>query len=199
MNLPMILLLILAAGNVIVYFIEVRAGVVMTLALVVYLIALLILRYRRQNATMSELITFAAQYGQVQKQLMLDFSMPYALTDADGRLLWFNKSFAKLTGKDSRHYQRSITGLFSNLTKDVIEEAEDGESVETRFLDRVFEVQISRIVLDELVDNSDILDRQTEDSISMFAFLFRDETLLREYMQKYRDETLVCSLIYLDN
>ncbi len=198
-KLPLVFFLILVAADLIIYFIHVHAGMVLSIALIIYLIILLVFYYRHKASLMNEMITFATQYGQVQKHLMLDFSLPYAITDTNGQLLWFNTSFSRLIGKDHRHYQKSIASLFPKLTKEFLGEIGNGATVESHFQDRVFEVQVSRIILDDLIDASAILDRQTEDSVSMYTFLFKDETLLREYMQKYLDETLVCGLIYLDN
>ena len=112
LHIPFWLLLILAAANAVVYAVNSGAGIVMTAGLAIYVFVLLAVYYRKQSLLINEMITFATQYGQVQKQLMLDFPFPYALTDENGHLLWFNNAFAALTGKDSRHYQKPIATLF---------------------------------------------------------------------------------------
>ena len=199
LNMPLILLLIPAAANIVVYFFHPYSGIVMSVGILIFLIVLLIFRHWHQTSLMREMVTFATQYGQVQKQLILDFSFPYALTDSTGQLLWFNKAFGELTGRDYRHYQKSVSALFPNINKELLENTETQTIIETHYGVRVYETQISRILLNDLVDNSEVLQRQAEENVSMFAMVFKDETLLREYMQKYRDETLVCGLIYLDN
>ena len=198
LHLPFWLLLILAAANAAVYAADVSAGVIMTMGIAVYCIVLLAVYYRRQSLLMNEMITFATQYGQVQKQLMLDFSFPYALTDQEGRLLWFNNAFAELTGKDYRHYQRPVTGLFPDITVDRFPETDEPIGFETTFGDKIFQVSVKGIVLDSFIDSSRILERGGE-TVSMYTLLFSDITELRQYIRKYEEETMVCGMIYLDN
>ena len=198
LHIPFWLLLILAAANAAVYAVNSGAGIVMTAGLAIYVFVLLAVYYRKQSLLINEMITFATQYGQVQKQLMLDFPFPYALTDENGHLLWFNNAFAALTGKDSRHYQKAIATLFPDLTIDRLPDTDEETEMEVVFEDKTFQVIVKGIVLDSLIDTSEILEREQE-SVSMYTFLFSDLTELRQYMRKYEEETMVCGLIYLDN
>ena len=72
---PAWMLLLLIAVNVSVYFINVNAGLLVSAGLVLYLIIVIIFYYKKRASVFNELITFAAQYGQVQKQLIMDFSL----------------------------------------------------------------------------------------------------------------------------
>lgn len=198
LHIPFWLLLVLAAANAAVYAVEPGAGIVMTAGLGVYVLVLLAVYYRRQSLLVNEMITFATQYGQVQKQLMLDFPFPYALTDENGHLLWFNNAFAALTGKDSRHYQRPIATLFPDLTIDRLPDTDEEIEMELTYGEKTFQVTVKGIILDSLIDSSEILEREN-DSVSMYTFLFSDLTELRRYMRRYEEETMVCGLIYLDN
>lgn len=47
-----------------------------------------------------EMVNFATQYATVQKQLLYEFEVPYALIDYNGKILWLNEQFMELTGKD---------------------------------------------------------------------------------------------------
>ncbi|MCR4751032.1 MAG: DHH family phosphoesterase [Eubacterium sp.] len=200
LTLPLWLLVIPVAVNIGVYVINQQAGFLMTAAIVVYAIVLVARYIRKQAVLMNELITFATQYGQIQKQIMLDFSFPYALTDQSGHLLWFNNAFAELTGKDYHHYKRSITSLFPDITKDRLPDTEELAEIETEYGDKKFEVSVQGIALDSLIDSSRMLERtEEEEPVSMYALLFRDVTELRDYMRRYEEETMVLALIYLDN
>ena len=195
---PFWLLLIPAAVNVVVYLIDIAAGFLMSSGLVIYLVVLLVMYYRRQSTLLSDMISFATQYGETQKQYMLEFPSPYALTDQEGHLLWFNNAFAALTGKDSRHYQKTVTTLFPDITPERFPETGEPSEFETVFGEKTFRVSVQGIVLDDLIRSSGILEAE-EGSVYMYALLFTDMTELRQYMRRYEEETMVCGLIYLDN
>ena len=112
---PLLLFLLLIPMNVGVYFLHRSAGFLVTLVLIACLVLTLWNYYRRRTAVLGEMITFAAQYGQVQKQLMSDFGLPYAVTDENGRLLWFNEAFAQISGKDKHQYHKSIESIFPEI------------------------------------------------------------------------------------
>ena len=52
-----------------------------------------------QKDIFGEMVTFATQYGQIQKKLLKNFCIPYALLDENGRLIWMNEAFLDVTGK----------------------------------------------------------------------------------------------------
>lgn len=97
---PLWLILILIGMNAIVYFISRKAGIIMSVAILLYFILVIVMLQTRQRAVMHEMISFATQYGQVQKKLLADLDIPYAITDDHGKLLWFNNAFSDVTGKD---------------------------------------------------------------------------------------------------
>ena len=39
---------------------------------------------------MNELVSFATQYGQIQKRLLRDLELPHALLDEAGKVIWTN-------------------------------------------------------------------------------------------------------------
>ena len=53
---------------------------------------------------MNELIDFATQYGTVQKRLLNEFEVPYAVMDATGKLLWMNRQFEALSEKNKGYH-----------------------------------------------------------------------------------------------
>jgi c-di-AMP phosphodiesterase-like protein len=82
-------------------------------------------------------VNFATQYGTVQKQLLNDFEIPYALLDYNSRFLWMNEKFTEITGKD-KNYHKSVTTVFPSLTKDILQKSEAVESINVMLDDRNF-------------------------------------------------------------
>ena len=98
---PLILSILMLVMNIGMYFVDVMAAAV--------------LYYRQRPQVINELITFATEYGQVQKHLIQELALPYAVMDSQGKLLWVNKEFTKITGKDTQ-YHKCIATIFPELT-----------------------------------------------------------------------------------
>ncbi len=196
---PFWLLLILVATNAGVYAVHRRAGLLMMVGLVIYVIVQLVIYYRRSDAILREMITFAAQYGQIQKQLMRDFPVPYAVVDEGGTLLWTNRAFQELTGRDYRSYQKPVKGLFPVLTSDRFPDAGQETVLETEYDGKDLRIEISSLVMDSMIEGSEILEKMDDDHVFIYSLLIHDETELRSYIRRYEEETMVCGLVYLDN
>lgn len=196
---PFWLILLLAAVNAGTYFLDMEAGCLVSCGIVVYA-AVAAAFYRRKKAGIfNDLVTFATQYGQVQRQLLAEFSLPYAVTDEQGRLLWFNQAFSELTGKERGSYRKSIANIFSDITLDKFPESQEEVDYALSYQRRDFRIYIKSINIDSLVNNSELLELDENASAHIYAVYLFDETSLNEYIRRYQDETMVTGLIYLDN
>lgn len=200
LTVPLWLILILAGANVGIYFVSVRAGGLMTAALAVYFVIELLVYFARRGAILSEMISFAAQYGVIQKEMMEDFSLPYAITDDKGRLLWMNRAFSDVTGVEPGVVTRSLSGIFSDMTKDIFpQEGEEPLEVELAYNHRFYRARMQRIDTDEIFRDSAFFEGNMPEGTCLYSFFMYDETELHEYIQKCRDESMVAGLIYIDN
>ena len=78
---PLILGVILMLVNVALYFVDVRAGIIVSVFLAVYVITMVCMIIFARPALNAELISFATEYGQIQKQLLKELELPHALLD----------------------------------------------------------------------------------------------------------------------
>ena len=157
--------------------IDLKAGVILSVFVVLYLVTSLVLLGYNRSIIMNELISFATQYGQIQKQLLRDLELPYALLDEDGKLLWMNKSFENVVHKE-KGYRKSITTIFSEITKDRFPTDQEVTEAKISYEESDFSVKMKRIPLKEMVDNSDIFQTdETYDGYLIAIYLF-DETAL---------------------
>ena len=86
MQWPVIMVLLLLLMDLCIFRISIKGGVIATCFIAVYL-AIAVFQYHNSRADiLNELISFATQYGQVQKSLLRDFIVPYALVDGRGRI-----------------------------------------------------------------------------------------------------------------
>ena len=68
---PLILSVLLLAMNLVMYFVSVKAGCMMSGFLIIYIVVVLLLYVKNRPQIYGELVSFATQYGQVQRKLCL--------------------------------------------------------------------------------------------------------------------------------
>lgn len=196
---PLYLTVLLIALNVLVYMIDCKAGLVVTLGTLIYAVcAVGILLYHRPQM-FNDLIAFASQYEVLEKRVLEDLALPYAVMDIEGRMIWSNKEFSELTGKD-QYYRKNVNTIFADVTPDKlpVSEEQDISEISTQVGDRIYRISMQRIRLGEDMVHAKILEDLPE-TTSLIAMYLYDETELREYMQANEDNKLVLALAYLDN
>ena len=188
---------LLVLVNLIVYLINVPAGLVVTCFALLYFAVVLSLQFYNKPVIINELVSFATQYGQVQKVLLREFEIPYAMLDDDGRIIWTNAAFEKVVHKE-KGYRKSITSLFPSITKEKLPEETEFSEVDIVFEDRNFTAKMRKISMREVVESSDIFEADDYRGYLIAFYLF-DETALRIALQEVDNQSLAVGLIYLDN
>ena len=97
---PLYLSVLLIVLNILVYVINIKAGVVVTMGNVLYLVAAITLLFYHRPLMFNDLIAFASQYEFLEKKVLEELALPYAVMDMQGRMIWSNRMFSQLTGKD---------------------------------------------------------------------------------------------------
>ena len=199
MRWPLILSALLIVLNILVYCVSVKAGLVVSAGVLIYVgIAVVVLRCHRPFIV-NELIAFANQYDSREKRILEELALPYAIMDMNGRMIWSNKVFAELTGKD-QFYKKNISTIFPDVTADKLPVADKKEisEISTQFGEKIYRVSMQRVELGEIVAGSETLEN-TDKNVSLIAMYMYDDTELKEYIKKNEDNKLVVALAYLDN
>lgn len=190
------LLLLIDIG---VFTFDVKAGLLLTAFIVIYFISYAMLYFHIKPVIMNELVSFATQYGQIQRRLLRDLDLPHALLDDQGKVIWTNKEFEKLVHKE-KGYRKSIATLFPAMTKDKLP-GRSGDiftEMDVDFEGRDFHVKARKISLREMALNSDIIEAEDYDGY-LVAIYFFDDTALKIALREIDDQSLAVGLIYLDN
>lgn len=197
LNWPLYLTIVLILMDVAMYAQDIQMGAEFSGFIVLYVIIVLISNRRNRPLLINELVNFATQYGTVQKQLLNDFEIPYALLDYNSRFLWMNEKFTEITGKD-KNYHKSVTTVFPSLTKDILQKSEAVESINVMLDDRNYRISMKRIYFDSVTKDSAIVAINDSDEYLTAIYLF-DETELNRYIRENEEQKLVAGLIYIDN
>lgn len=197
LNWPLYLTIVLILMDVAIYAQDIQMGAEFSGFIVLYVIIVLISNRRNRPLLINELVNFATQYGTVQKQLLNDFEIPYALLDYNSRFLWMNEKFTEITGKD-KNYHKSVTTVFPSLTKDILQKSEAVGSINVMLDDRNYRISMKRIYFDSVTKDSAIVAINDTDEYLTAIYLF-DETELNRYIRENEEQKLVAGLIYIDN
>lgn len=189
--------LLLVAVNLLIYILDIPSGLVLTCFTLFYFAVTVVLQLYNKPIIMNELVSFATQYGQIQKVLLRELELPYAMLDEEGRIIWTNAQFEHVVHKD-RGYRKSITSLFPSITREKLPDEETEVTFDIAYEDRNYEVKMRKISMKEMAENSDIIDGEGYDGCLIAFYLF-DETALKIALQEVDDQSLAVGMIYLDN
>ena len=189
--------ILLVLVNICIFMIDARAGLLLAAFVIFYFAIVGALMFYNKPIIMNELISFATQYGQIQRQLLRDLELPHALLDDTGKVIWTNKAFEEVIHKQ-KGYKKSITSLFPEISKEKLPGELDNTELEFEYETRNYHAKMKKISLKEMIENSDIVQTMDYEGYLIALYLF-DETALRFALQENDDQSLAVGLIYLDN
>lgn len=189
--------ILLLLVNIGIYVIDYRAGLILTCFVILYFSVTLSLQMYNKPVIMNELVSFATQYGQIQRRLLRDLDLPHALLDDTGKLIWTNIAFERAVHKE-KGYRKSITSLFPVITKEKLPGEVDEVELSVSYENSDYVAKMKKISLKEMAQNSDIIEDKDYEGYLIAIYLF-DETALKIALQEVDDQSLTVGLIYLDN
>ena len=192
----LILGILLALVNIGIYFLNIKAGICVSGFLLIYLITMSTLLYRNKSIIMNEFISFATQYGQIQRTLLRDLELPHVLMDDDGRIIWMNAAFEQVIHKE-KGYRKPISTVFSFVTKDKLEFEQDAE-MEIAYEEHEYIFKMKRISIKEVLDNSEVVESAGNENFLIAGYLF-DETALKHALRERDEQSLAVGMLYIDN
>ncbi len=192
---PLYLSLFLVIGNGAVAMINVSAAAVLCPFTVGYLAAAGWIYWYRRKRVLGGLVEFSSGYAWIQKQLLEEMVIPYALADEDGRILWMNQVFQEVMdeGKVSK---KNITSIFPEVTRADLAVDDETVHVHSTFGEYKFGLDIRPVYLssNEAEEKEAMVGRE-----KLLAVYLFDETESLRYRQLVTEEKLVTGVIYLDN
>lgn len=185
--------------DVAVYLMNLQAGLLLTGYTVVYFIITLSLYFYNKPIIMNELISFATEYGQIQRKLLRDMDLPYALLDDNGKVIWTNTAFEAVV-KQPKGYNKSITSLFPTITRDRLPDDSglDEAQYELEHEGSEYVAKFKKISLKEMAEHSDMIEARDYNGYLIAVYLY-DETALHIALQEVDDQSLAVGMVYLDN
>ncbi len=192
---PLVLSLVIAAGNAAALAVSRLGGIVMLPFSVVYMAAAAWVYLYQKKKILSGLVEFSSEYAWIQKQLIMEMEFPYALAGEDGRILWCNQSFQSvLDGR--KKVRKNLLNIFPQVTKSDLLSEERPTKVHTAFGDRKFCMDIQTITLEHPQEGAASLVGGRQRFLAVYLF---DETEILQCRKEIAGEKVVVGVIYLDN
>lgn len=192
---PLLLSLFLMFANVAVLLVSWQAACMMLPFTITYIAMSAWLRVYSRKRVLGGLVEFSAEYAWIQKQLLTEMALPYALADDDGRIVWMNQAFQEIIALE-KGARKNLLSLFPEVTKTDLAVDNETAQVHTSFGEYKFRLDLQPIFVSgtKEEDIEALVSRQ-----KLLAVYLFDETENLRYRQEITDERMVAGLIYLDN
>lgn len=196
---PVLLSVLLICMDISIFLVNRKAGFIMLIYVAGYIGVASYLFFRRKSMILGEIIQFAADYGQVQKQLLKELSLPYGILDTDGKLLWGNDQFMEIIVNESAA-RRSISNIFPDITKNELPKPEKNVVLHTETDHNYYKVVMRRITVNGFsTSDLEIGGDDSKEENSVIAIYLYDETEIQEIKKENNEQRLIVGLIYIDN
>ena len=195
MQWPLIMTILLLAMNIWMYMTDQKAGLTMTVFVIIYVVLVGLLYFYNRSLILADLIQFSTQYKGIQNTLLKELTVPYAIILEDGHILWKNDRFSEIVDGREKFIQKVIPELNKGIFP---KDDETRNELEITYKERDYQVELRRISLEGFSESERMLQIPKEKEY-FIALYMRDVTELNSYIRENEDQRLIAGLIYIDN
>ena len=197
MRWPLYLSVLLLVMNIMIYAVDKEAGIVMTAFLIIYIAIALLLFFMKNAVVRAGMVSYANDYSQVQRHLIREMAVPYAILDTQGFIMWANDEFSNLMGEVS-YFAKQIQEILPEISAEDLPEDLNDKELHISCNGNAYKVLLRRIEVDnfgvETIEAAEGLDAN-----SLITMYMQDETTLNQYKQELDDRKMLVGLLYIDN
>lgn len=194
---PLLISIVFMVLSGFLFLVDTKSAIIVTTVVTVVILVELVVYFVSKAGIMPALIRFAIEQGQIQKELLNELAVPYALLDTDGKILWGNKLFIDAIGEGSKkRIRKNILAFFPTIGSDVLN-SEETVNMDLEYNEVSYNALIRRITFDEVFEDEDtVVAPKGEALIALYLF---DITELKHYKKENEEQKLVAGLLYIDN
>lgn len=196
---PLLLGILLIVMNIQIFTINKKAGFIMAVYVLVYLLIAVILYYFKRGALLHDLVEYSMRFHVTVNRVAYDLDVPIAILDPDKRCIWQNKKFHKLFSHGLAkkfHISDAIPALDDKAFPS--DPDNDGE-MHFRIDDMYYKTVIQKVEVEKAPE--DIQKNAGEIGIgsTLYALFVYDETEIVHCIKENYDQRLDIGLLYIDN
>ena len=192
MRWPLYLVLLLFAMDICLYAAEPKVLYIGLICTGIYIIIVICLHFGKRKKLSRLLAEFGFKFNQVQRKMLLDLKVPYAIVSRDCTVLWANDEFCRITGMFPNHYYE-VGEFFPNVTKQVLEECYDEEELFYDTGGMQFRLLLKNVPLEDQEEG----DKDGKGEV--IALYLYDETEIRRLYREGEERCMAVGMIYIDN
>lgn len=194
---PVIMTVLLIAMNLWMYKVDRKAGVVMSVFVIIYAVMVGGLYFYKRSLILADMIQFSTQYRGIQNTLLQELTVPYAILLEDGKILWRNKLFAEIFADQKR--EKYMYKLIPELGQRVIPHGDvDHVELEVHYQDRDYQAVLRKVSVEGFSDTEEVV-QMPEGKEYFVTLCLNDVTELNSYIRENEDQRMIAGLIYIDN
>lgn len=193
---PIYLTLILCMMILSILSVSKTAAVLAAVFVLVYAVIVLVLYFTKKPRIIKEIVGFAESYNQVQRRLLRELAVPYAILGSDGEVLWGNNEFLDLFECEIR--SQKIQDLIPEITMDKMPTVECDVALHVTVREKNFEISI-RLVSSPEFDQDVLWIKENAEAGVLYALYLYDETEITTLKKENVDQRLITGLLYIDN
>jgi c-di-AMP phosphodiesterase-like protein len=196
---PIFLGTLLIVMNIQIYTVNIKAGIIMSGYVLIYLIAAFLLYYFKRTALLHDLVDYAMRFHATVNKVASNLNIPVAIIGPDMRCIWENKQFHKAFSAELKK-KYIITEAIPSLTESSFP-ATTKENSEMHFhIDDVFyKACIQRINTENFSAQAKKNNAEFGIGNTLYVIFIYDETELVRYIRENYDQRLDVGLLYIDN
>lgn len=207
---PLFLIALFVVMTICLYAVKVFAGVIATIATAIYATTVILSYIRYRASFHATYMQFVMEHGKVQKELLREFPIPYALVERSGRIVWVNDAFAAITESSKRKLMRmTVMQVFDGITKEMICSADGVVNADINFADREYKAELKSVMVNK-EQSAEQASEETEGGLpdqpktagtdeGFVALYLFDMTEMNKLERENQEQKLVAGLIYIDN
>ena len=196
---PLLLGILLIAMNLQIYTIHIRAGVIMSAYIFIYLVIAALLYFFKRGAVLRDLVDYSMRFHVTVNKLAADLDIPLSILDISGTCIWDNKKFRELFCSDlSKSYQ--ITDAIPALGKEYLpEKPDDNGELHFHIGESFYKAVIQLVSLEKAPESLRKNAGQIGIGDILYVVFIYNETEIVHYIRENYDQRGDVGLLYIDN
>lgn len=195
---PILIGVAMMISGISIYFTDATYGIIIITASVLLIALCLVMYFVNKPLVMRDLVSFAMDYAQIQKELLHDLALPYGLCDPEGAILWSNKELKNIVGEDIIK-SKKISDIFKEVTGDIVAMKDENLKVVTiKHNGKTYEMECRKIDVQNAFSTTKVIDIDKKEEYLIVFYLF-DITDVTELKKQNEEQKMVAGLIYIDN
>lgn len=195
---PVFIGIALLMAGIGIYFMENTMGIAIIASSLLLILVCIIMFFVNKPLIMRDLIGFATDYAQIQKELLHDLAIPYGLCDPEGCILWSNRGLKEIIEEDLLK-NKKITDIFKEVNmENIFVEDEHVKIFDILYENSAYRMECRKINVQNAFNTTKVLDIDKKDEFLIVFYLF-DITEIKQLKKDNEDQKMVAGLIYIDN